>query len=137
MLLDEKRLLHAAKSSSCHRDHRDVARAAKSREATLFTNVMRDQKAAHHHDVLQRIGACQLCSSALLGEELCFRHTTILGSCRDLTALAAPPSPPMQHLWSFRRLRCIVWSPWLSEKKPGQAHAYGLVRASSGHKTIG
>jgi hypothetical protein len=34
--------------------------------------------------------ACQLCSSAMLGEELCFRHTTILGSCCDLTTLAAP-----------------------------------------------
>jgi hypothetical protein len=45
---------------------------------------------AHQPDVLRRSGACQLCSSALLGEELCFRHTTILGSCRDLTALAAP-----------------------------------------------
>ena len=26
----------------------------------------------------------------LLGEELCFRHTTTLGSCRDMTALTAP-----------------------------------------------
>ena len=56
---------------------------------------MRGQKAAHHHDVLQRTGVCQLCSFALLGEALCFRHTTILGSSRDLMALAAPlPSRP-------------------------------------------
>jgi hypothetical protein len=46
--------------------------------------------AAHQPDVLRRSGACQLCSFSLLGEVLCFRHTTILGSCRDLTALAAP-----------------------------------------------
>ena len=45
--------------------------------------------AAHQPDVSRRSGACQFCSSALLGEELCFRHTTILGSCRDLTVLAA------------------------------------------------
>ena len=82
--------MHAAKSSSCHRDHRDVARAANAREARLCTNVMRGQKAAHQPDVLPQTGACQLCSFALLGEALCFRHTTILGSCRDLTALAAP-----------------------------------------------
>ena len=81
-LLDEKRLLRAAKSSSCHQDHRDVARAANAREARLFTNVMRGQRAAHQPDVPQRTGACQLCSSAMLGEELCFRHTTILGSRR-------------------------------------------------------
>jgi hypothetical protein len=48
--------------------------------------------AAHQLDVLRRSGACQLCSFALLGEELGFRYTTILGSCCDLTALAAPLS---------------------------------------------
>ena len=44
--------------------------------------------AAHQPDVLRRSRACQLCSSVLLGGELCFLHTTILGYCRVLTALA-------------------------------------------------
>ena len=60
----------------------DVARAADARDARLFTNVTRCQKAAHQPHVAERTGACQLCSSAMLGEELCFRHTTILGSRR-------------------------------------------------------
>ena len=64
------------------RDLHDVARASDARDARLFTNVMRCQKAAHQPDVPERTGACQLCSSAMLGEELCFRHTTILGSRR-------------------------------------------------------
>ena len=43
---------------------------------------MRCQRAAHQTNNPSRTGACQLCSSAMLGEELCFRHTTILGSRR-------------------------------------------------------
>ena len=73
-----------------HRDLHDVARAADAREARLFQNAMRGQKDAHQPDVPWQYGACQLCSSALLGEELCFRYTTILGPWWDLLALAAP-----------------------------------------------
>jgi hypothetical protein len=36
----------------------DVARAADARDAMLFTNIMRGQRAAHQPDVPQRIGAC-------------------------------------------------------------------------------
>ena len=72
----------AVAAASTVRDLDDAARAADARDARLFTNVMRGQRAAHQPDVLQRTGACQLCSSAMLGEELCFRHTTILGSRR-------------------------------------------------------
>ena len=72
----------AVAAASTVRDLHDAARAADARDARLFTNVMRGLGAAHQPDVFQRTGACQLCSSAMLGEELCFRHTTILGSSR-------------------------------------------------------
>ena len=119
-------MLHVAKSSSCHQDHRDVARAANAREARLFTNVMRGQKAAHHHDIFQRTGACKLCSSALLGEELCFRHTTILGSCRDLTALAAPlPRRPYSLFGLFDG--CAVFSGLLALATAEEAWASARI----------
>ena len=56
----------------------DIARAVDGGEERPLKNVMRGQRAAHQPDVSQRTGACQLCSSAMLGEELCFRHTTII-----------------------------------------------------------
>jgi hypothetical protein len=76
-----------------HRDLRGVARAADAREARLLRTSCAVTRAAHQPDVLRRSGACQLCSAALLGEELCFRHTTILGSCHDLTWRSRRPSP--------------------------------------------
>ena len=84
---------------------------------------MRGQKAAHQHDVLRRTGACQLCSSALLGEELCFRRTTILGSCHDMTALTAPlPRRP----YSISRL---------SDGCPALSGPLGCRKRSMGKRT--
>ncbi len=98
---------------------------------------MRCQRAAHQPDVPQRTGACQLCSSAMLGEELCFRHTTILGSRRwssdSKPSCVDRSTGGLWLCWCVCSKRFCTHIPW-NQIQHGRRLAWPCFRASDFHR---